>query len=155
MAAVAHARETIRKAVKTAVTSLTTTGANVATGVVSVYDPDDLPALSIMVARDAEEALEFETMGGLVVRNLTVIIEGRALQDSDTDGATEDTLDDISVEVETAMMTNATLLGKVYDLQLETTEIELDGSGETPIGIVRMTWAISYRATSTAPTVPV
>ena len=151
----AHARETIRKAVKAAVTSLTTTGAQVSTGMATVYDGADLPALRVMVARDADEAMEVDTLGAVTSRILSVVIEGRVLQDSTTDGATEDTLDDIAVEVETALMTDATVAGYVNYISLESTEIELDGSGETPVGIVRMVWTIIYRANSTAPTVPV
>ena len=151
----AHARETIRKAVKAAVTSLTTTGAQVSTGMSTVYDGADLPALRVMVARDTEEALEVEVMGNVVNRLLSVIVEGRALQDSTTDGATEDTLDDICLEVETALMTDSTVDGLVDDIRLESTEIEIDGSGETPVGIVQMVWAILYRANSAAPTASV
>ena len=74
------------------------------------------------------------------MRTLDVVIEGYALANTNLD----DTLDQISLEVEEAMVTDVTRGGKAKDTELVDVEIEQVGEGETQAGIVRMTFSVMY-----------
>ena len=66
----------------------------------------------------------------------------------------EDTLDTISAEVETAVAADPPLNGKAKDTFLSNTEISLTGEGDLPMGVIRMTWTVSYRTKTTLPETP-
>lgn len=147
----AHARESIRKAIITACTGLTTTGSNVGGWNIHAIDATDLPWLSVKVTGEAlSDSIENE-FGDYEVRQLSVSIEARARALADLD----DTLDDICAEVETAVMGDSSLAALIKDVQLVGTSFELDGEGEKPVGLATMEWIIDYRVNSTAPTSPV
>jgi hypothetical protein len=74
------------------------------------------------------------------MRTLDVVVEGYALANSNLD----DTLDQISLEIEEAMVTDVTRGGKAKDTELASVEIEQVGEGETQAGIVRMTFTVLY-----------
>lgn len=147
----AHARESIRKAITTAVTGLTTTGANVFTNHAYPFADADLPNLSIYVAHEAETSGDDGEMGSYEIRILPFQIAVRAKANSTLD----DTLDDSCAEVETAIQGAAAIKALVKEIQLISTEIELDNEGEKPVGVARMEWAALYRVDRTAPTTPV
>ena len=146
----AHARETIRKATVTAITGLTTTSTRVHSRPLHTHLVSDMPNLSVIVAAAAEsKSSKFgNEYGSMEIRSLPVTIEGRVCAASEY----EDTLDDIAVEVEAAMMTNAALWAIVTDAELISTAIDIDGDGEKPVGVVTMEWNLTYRVDSTAPT---
>ena len=64
-----------------------------------------------------------------------------------------DTLDDICEEVETVLYTNRTLSGNAIDIRLDGTEIELDGTGEAPVGTATMAWVVVYEVDRDGPTI--
>lgn len=146
----AHARESIRKAVVTAVTSLTTTSTRVHSRPLHTHLVADLPNLSVVTANGPEtKSSSFENeYSSMEMRALPVTIEGRVCTLTDY----EDTLDDIAAEVEAAMMTNAALWALANDVELLSTAIEIDGDGEKPVGVITMEWVVTYRVDSTAPT---
>ncbi len=148
----AHARESIRKAVVTAVTGLSTTGARVTGRVLHTMEAANLPGLAVIVADDPEAKSDLvqDESGVIESRDLPIRIEGRVYAVSDY----EDTLDDISAEVETAMQGNAALAALIVSgsLRLLATRIELDGEGEKVVGVVTQDWVVTYRVDVTAPT---
>lgn len=147
-----HARELIRKAIATAVTGLTTTGADVFTSRLYPYEDDDLPNLSVYVARDPETVEdEDDVMGSYQIRVLPVEIVARVKATTELD----DQLDDICAEVETALVGSATVKALVKSLRLVSTEIDMDNEGEKPVGAARMEWEVIYRVNGAAPTAPV
>ena len=145
-----HARELIRKAIAAAVTGLTTTGTNVFTNHVYPYSAADLPNLSIYTASSPELVEDEGVMGSYQLRVLPVEIVARAKATADLD----DTLDDICAEVEIALMASSAVSALVKDFRLISTEIEIEGEGEKPVGAARMEWQAIYRVNGDSPTTP-
>ena len=138
-----HARQTIREAIAALVTGLSTTGANVYQS--RVYPHDTLPCLTLY---SINEAVVETIFNGTQMRELSLIIEGRAKATSNLD----DTLDTIAAEVETALMTDQYLTDSVKLIELTETEIDFFDDIEQPAGIVRLTFIVSYRTNETDPT---
>jgi hypothetical protein len=141
-----HKRQQIREAVGTRITSLTTTGSNVFQSRVYPLETGNLPALIVYTKNEANELLEMGSQRTLQ-RNLSLVIEGYAKGTSNTD----DTVDTIAKEVEVAMASDTTFGGLALDSFLETTEIEYNGEGEKPVGIITLTFSIKYTTTENAP----
>ncbi len=139
----AHARETIRTLIKTRLTSLSTTGANVYS--MRVYPVETLPCLSIYINNESVESI---TLNGDQYRVIDLTVEGRAKATSELDN----TLDDIAAEVETALFTDETLSGNVKSIEYVATEIELNDELEQPAGIIRLSFNVFYRVNKTTPT---
>lgn len=114
-------------------TGLTTTGARVSTSRVSPHDA--LPSLAIVSG--SEEAFEVED--GFYVRRYMVDIVARA------DGASlDDTLDLIDSEV-FAVLEASRLSGNAMDCRWQSNDApELSGEGDTPIGMMVMTYEVIY-----------
>ena len=142
-----HARQQIREAVVQALTGLQTTGSNVYES--RVYPHDVLPSLAVYTVRD--EPRQEQTLGQLVHRELTLVVEARA-KPADGGPTVDDQLDTICAEVEAALMADQTLGGLVQGTELQETEIELSGELERPVGIARMRWRIVYAIVATDPT---
>jgi len=126
-------RTDIRDAIVTLVTGLTTTGANVSVSRVNPHE--SLPSIAIV---SGEEEL-FEIEDGFFVRRYQVEIHARA------DGADlDDTLDLIDSEVFTVLEAS-----KLSDNAMDTrwmfnSSPELSGEGDTPIGLMIMTYEVMY-----------
>lgn len=148
----AHARESIRKAVIAALAGLTTTGSRVNGRLIHTAEAGDLPALNVYTAADGEvkSAVVADESGDLEARDLPIRIEARVYALGDY----EDTLDDITAEVETALHANVALALLIVDgsLVLQQTVTEIDGEGEKPVGLTTMDWLVTYRTDTTAPT---
>jgi hypothetical protein len=115
------------------------------------FESGDLPNVSLYVAHEAETVEDDGEMGPYEFRVLPFMVTGRAKVSTNLDN----TLDDISAEVETALHANATLAGYIKDLRLVGTEVALDPEGEKEVGAINMEWVAVYRVNRTAPTVPV
>ena len=78
-------------------------------------------------------------------RDLTVEVEGYARGTSDVD----DTLDLIAEECENALGADSefTVGGFAKSIALENTEMEIEGDGDQPIGVVRLSFTVRYRTT--------
>ena len=142
----AHKRESIRKAIVTAVTGLTTTGSNVFSGITYDLASGDLPALKVYAKNEQydEDNSELVDIEG---RLLMVTVE--AVEKASTD--LDDTLDDICEEVEIAIAGSTGVADLVIGGRLDSTEIEFESGAELPVGTATMKWAIFYRVDSTAP----
>lgn len=141
-----HARKQIRDAVATAITSLTTTGANVYKS--RVYPHDTLPCLSVYTLN--ERVVQDLTVGSKQHRVMPLVIEARVKQNDTLD----EELDKIAAEIETAITTNAPLLALLKGLELSTTDIELvGGEEEKPCGLMTLVFDVEYRVNETDPTV--
>lgn len=97
---------------------------------------DDAKRVSIGTDREQERRLEFR-------------VQGMAQATS----ALDDSLDQICLEVEKALAADPTLGGLITDLMLESTEINLNGDGEQPIGHANMDFTALYFVRETAPEV--
>ena len=138
-----HFRRQIVDAVATAVTGLTTTGSNVFTNRVHRLDDTKLPALVIY---SSSETSERTNMNNGLYRELSLVIEGYAKQ-----GATaiDEVMDTIAKEVEVAVA--GTSFTGVLDVYLASTDMDLVGEGDNPVGAVKLTFMFEYRTLLNAP----
>lgn len=129
-----HIRTELRNAVATTLTGLATTGSRVYKSRIYPIESNKLPCLAIYVK---SESIEQSTIGAQKKqRNIELVIECAASANSDLDA----TLDNICDQVEVAMANNKTLNGLALDVLLQSTEMDLNGDGEKPVGIARITY---------------
>ena len=126
-----HVRQQIRERVGTVLTGLTTTGSNVYQSLSETSEPDTM---------GVQQGVE---------RLLTLAVEGYAKATANLD----DTLDTICKEVETAIAGDTKLNNLARNAFLTSTEIQLNGDGEQPIGVATMTFEVNYRTINNAPDV--
>ena len=140
-----HLRKQLRDAVESAVTGLTTTGANV---FVSRTLPiwATLPALCIFTSEEVA-TYDLGRMGCTPMRVVTLTIEGYHK------GGDDDTLDQIALEVETAVFADTTFGGLAQYLVNLTQTLQREGDGEESTGVITMLFEIAYRAADGAPSV--
>jgi hypothetical protein len=135
----AHARQTIREQVGTTLTGLTTTGSNVFQSRVYPLQDSNLPALLIYTKEESSDAI---VMGSnrVIERELTLAVEAYVKTNSNSD----DTIDTIAEEVETAIGADSTLNNKAKDVFLVSTDINYVGEGENPVAVATLNFLISY-----------
>ena len=141
-----HVRQQLRERIATNVTGLTTTGTNVFQSRVHDLATAELPCLLVFSNSESSERDSFLSSDG-ITRSVEVVIEGYAWATSNLD----DTLDTISEEVETAVAADPTCNSLAKDTVLNGTEIELTGEGDSPLGVVRLTWLVGYRTDANTP----
>ena len=138
-----HVRRSIREQVASTVTGLTTTGSRVFQSRVFRLEAAVLPCL---VVYTKTESVELDTMIPRALnRDLTVEVEGYAMGSDDVD----DTLDLIAEECENALGADSefTVGGIAKSIALENTEMEIEGAGDQPIGVGRLSFTVRYRTT--------
>lgn len=135
----AHARQTIREQVATTLTGLTTTGSNVFQSRVYPLQDSNLPALLIYTK---EESSEIITMGGTraLDRELTLAVELYVKSNANSD----DTIDTIADEIESAIGADTTLNNKAKDVFLISTDINYVGEGENPVAVATLNFLVNY-----------
>jgi hypothetical protein len=114
-----------------------------------------LPGLIVYTNSEAVD-LDATSSGRHLVRVLDVVVEGYVKATSNSD----DTVDTIAAEVETALANDSTINSLAKDSILATTEVELSGdsrgqqstgNAEKPIAVVRMTFTVVYVTADNAP----
>jgi hypothetical protein len=142
-----HLRKTIREAIAAALTGLPTSGARVFTSRDYPLAPNELPGLKINTGAEASRPLS-AGYPRVMARELQVEVEAYAKANNDLD----DTLDAMALEVEQAMAGNS-FGGLAHEVTLATTELELDAEHETPHGLLRLTFTVTYCARENTPDV--
>lgn len=143
-----HVREQIRDAVVTACTGLATTGARVYKERLYQLRPADLPGLRIYCGAEQVEPDRLGAVHGQS-RDMDLIVEGLARATADLD----ETLDDITAEVEAALAADVTLGGTCKFLHLAAIDDpEQFDDSDQPAGLVRMKFRVQYRTLNTTPT---
>lgn len=142
-----HVRQQIREAIATAVTGLTTTGSNVFQSRIYPLQSAELPALRVFTN---SETVAIGSMGAsrIVERVLEVVIEAVVKATTDFD----DTVDGIVKQVEIALASAQGAGGAKY-VQLVKIEIEMDGEGDQPVAMARMSFEVPYNTALGAPDV--
>jgi hypothetical protein len=137
-----HVRADIRAAVVTALTGLTTTGSRVL--VDDQYPVEDVPALVIKTSEEnAGEAVE-----GIRQRAVGVSVEAVSKL---TSGITAQ-LDQIALEVETALAGSITVSGRVLAVDyLGTDEPQLDGGSDRGVGRMTLRFRITAFTSAASP----
>lgn len=117
----------------------TQAGANVYSNRVSAFWRSELPCISIFM-RD-EESTPKDLSARSYLRRGTVSVEIHAEAKENLDLV----LDEIADQVEAAILANPSLSGTVHGCVLQGTEIELAGEPSTPIGVLSLTYQITYQ----------
>ena len=139
----AHKRTSIRNNVTSTLTGLSTTGSNVFE--TRIY-PNELAKLPLLNIYSNTETSELSSIGK-IERNLEIMVEGFAKATANIDEA----LDTISKEVEVAMANDLTRGGHAKDTFLSNTEYELENIGNQQLGVIKMTFNVSYLTTKADP----
>ena len=135
----AHLRQSIRERIATDVTGLSTTGSNVFQSRVYPVEDAALPCLLVYTTSEESEVTEIASPRPMT-RFLNVIVQGVV-------GATtpDDTLDDISKEVEVALAGDVSINNLANNSFLSSTTIEFNAEGAKPIGTVMLNYIVEYR----------
>ena len=135
----AHLRQSIRERIATDVTGLSTTGSNVFQSRVYPVEDSSLPCLLVYTTSEESEVTEMASPRPMT-RFLNVIVQG-------VGGATtpDDTLDDISKEVEVALAGDVSINNLANNSFLSSTTIEFNSDGAKPIGTVMLNYIVEYR----------
>ena len=135
----AHLRQSIRERIATDVTGLSTTGSNVFQSRVYPVEDGSLPCLLVYTTSEESEVTEIASPRPMT-RLLNVLVQGVV-------GATtpDDTLDDISKEVEVALAGDVTINSLANNSFLSSTSIEFNSDGAKPIGTVMLNYIVEYR----------
>ena len=135
----AHLRQSIRERIGTLVTGLSTTGSNVFQSRVYPVEDGSLPCLLVYTTSEESEVTEIASPRPMT-RFLNVIVQGVV-------GATtpDDTLDDISKEVEVALAGDVSINNLANNSFLSSTTIEFNSEGAKPIGTVMLNYIVEYR----------
>ena len=141
----AHLRQSIRERIGTLVTGLSTTGSNVFQSRVYPVEDGSLPCLLVYTTSEESEVTEIASPRPMT-RFLNVIVQGVV-------GATtpDDTLDDISKEVEVALAGDVSINSLANNSFLSSTTIEFNAEGAKPIGTVMLNYVVEYRNLDNAP----
>jgi hypothetical protein len=143
-----HIRHQIRDAAGDAVTGLLTAGTRVFKSRIYPLTDAEMPALLVYTTTEDSER---DGMGETLARSLSLVVEGYIKSSATIDNQ----LDKLSAEVESAMASDRTLGGLARDCYLSGTEINFTGDGEVPIGVVTMTFLITYFTKMQTPTVAI
>lgn len=145
----AHQRELIRYAAIAALTGATAAGARVYNTRVDPHRKGALPALSVYTL--GEESADTGSAPRELARATRMEVAGWvAGVDS---GEVADAMDALAVEIEAAMDADPYLGGAASDSVLEGTTIEIredDGRSSPLIGIITLTYSVSYYTSPTA-----
>ena len=132
-----HLRTSLRDAMATAVTGLTSTGSRVHKSRLYPVAADSLPCL--LVACGEQEQLQQES-NYIQQRTLLMTVRGMAKATGDLDA----TLNQIALEVEAAVQAAGVLGGKVDDVTLIEISTDVDDSMDKPVGVIELTYRLIY-----------
>jgi len=138
----AHKRQSIRERVASTLTGLTTTGSNVFQSRVYPIENTKLPCLLIYTREETSEPLVMNPPR-TIEKVLSLVVEGYVKANTNFD----DTIDTICEEVEEALFTDRLINDLALDSFLVNTDISYNGEGDNPLGIVVMTFQITYHHT--------
>jgi len=134
-----HLRQTIRQAIVTRLTGLTTTGSNVFTSRVYALPQVALPALCIYTKDESSEYISM-TSPRTIERNLNLTVEIYVAANQNTDN----TIDKICDEIESEIYNDVTIAGNAKDVIVSTVDVDFDGDGEVPVARATMNLTIIY-----------
>jgi|TARA_S200002703_G_scaffold126860_1_gene113451 hypothetical protein len=138
----AHKRQQIRERVATTLTGLTTTGSNVFQSRVYPIENTKLPCLLIYTREETSEPLTTNPPRA-IEKILSLVVEAYVKANANYD----DTIDTITEEVEEALYGDRLINNLALDSFLVNTDISYNGEGDNPLGIVVMTFQITYHHT--------
>jgi len=143
----AHIRTAIRDDIETALTGLTTTGANVFPTRIYPLADAKLPGLAIYTM---SEETDYQSISPprTLHRKLEVVVEAYVKAVADYD----DTLDTICAEVEEALYTDLTRGGHAFDTRVVGFSADISDQGDQPMILGKLAVEVQYAATEGSPT---
>jgi hypothetical protein len=142
-----HLHKQIRDAIVTALTGLTTTGARVYANRLMPLPDATQPALLITLDDETASPL---TLGANPICERELRLSVAAVVKATS--ALDDTLDQISKEVEVALANGVTLSGRRLDFTYTGMSFD-DEQSDKPVGIKRMSFTVPFTAAANAPDV--
>jgi hypothetical protein len=140
----AHRRQLIREAIKAALLSQTAAG-------IRVYETRkvpakrlELPSIAIYTLQESINPDSKNRAPRELTRNVSVAI-GAAVKEGEN---VDDAMDDIALEIERVMHADETFGGVCGDSILSETEMDVSEIGDQPIGIVILTYSVTYYTTA-------
>lgn len=145
----AHPRQLVREAVVARLLNATAAGTRVTSTRVEPHKRNALPAISVYTLREPVRPESDTTAPRELTRDVKVEIAGWV---SHSEALPVDVaMDDLALEIETAMDVDRYLGGAAGDSVLEDTEMQvIEDQGADPlIGIVTLTYSVTYRTSPT------
>jgi len=148
----AHGRKLIRHAVVTRLTNATAAGNRVSATRMDPHRKSDLPAISVYTLREPTDPGSSSTAPRELTRDVKVEIAGWVVHSDAL--PLDDAMDDLAEQIEMAMDADPFLGGAAGDSFLESTEMQVrepDGASDPLIGIITLTYSVTYRTIPSAP----
>ena len=142
----AHQRKIIREAVAAQLVGKTGAAARVFETRLVPYRRLELPALAVYTKSESVDPASADTSPRELRRNLQLVVEGAVKLGEDVD----DALDQLALEVERAMDADRYFGGAAGESVLTSTDTGISEEGDRPIGILILTYAVTYRTDSPA-----
>ena len=139
-----HVRQQIREAVVASLNNISLIGNNVYPSRVDTLTDKHLPCICVYTKEEKSKRI---TMGGLQERELEIVLELVIKSDTDFDN----TLDNITAEIEPALINNQALKSLIKDIDLSETTIATGGSGEKILGIASIIFRCIYHTQEGVP----
>ncbi len=137
----AHQRQLIRQAVRALLLNQTAALAKIETTRVTRYRKSELPAIAVYTSEEMVAEASSTTAPRELTRELDVVIAGWV---GFGDGM-DDAMDDLALEIETAMHADPYLGGLAGDSILKASTMAVDGEGDALMGFLTLTYGVTYR----------
>lgn len=146
----AHARTQIRNAVIAALSGLPTTGNRVYPGRSLPLDPERIGGAGLLVFSGDEPEIERITMGNPAIEQHSLLLHVRGVVKASSN--LEDVLDQIALEVQTAMANSSAMQGgTAKSCDLVALQAGEDETLEKPAGMITLTYRCQYHIQANAP----
>lgn len=135
-----HYRKQIREKVKDILVAATTSAGDRIFSNLPLHSfAETYPLIRVWILEESSDELDMS--GGKYRRSLQLIIEGRVRSTSDQ---LDDELDQLAIEIETAMKADHTLGGLVAKSSLVRTEVALSAEGSPPPALIGLQYEVIY-----------
>jgi hypothetical protein len=135
-----HERQAIREAALTLLDGATAAGVRVFKTRLAPLRQAELPAIAVYTDEESVSPDSGTSSPRELTRTVTLAVEGWVKANEDVD----DVLDELALEIETAMDADQNLGGTAFDSVLVKTETGLKIDGERPMGCVHLEYAVTY-----------
>jgi hypothetical protein len=137
-----HPRQVIREAVRAALLNATAAGATVYETRVVPHRVSEVPALAVYTLEESVSSDSVSVSPRELRRELSLVIEGWVAAGGATN--VDDDMDELALEVETAMYADPFFGGVASESLLDTTSLEVIEEGDRLMGWIVMTYAFTY-----------
>lgn len=146
-----HERADIRDAVVTLLTGHTSAGARVFRSRTGPLREAEIPCICVFVDGEVVDQVFAQSAPRVLSRELTLAVEGwaKVASGGDLDAA----MDTLATEIEAAMDADPYFGGAAFYSYLSGTDFAVKMDGAQPIGVVHLSYTVTYRTTPRVPPV--